>query len=159
MSDRFTPEQRSDIMSRIKGRNTAPERTVRSLLHRMGYRFRLHRKGLPGNPDIVLPKYMVVIFVHGCFWHGHTDCNRAKRPTSNVEFWNNKLQRNVERDRSVRQELEDLGWHVEVIWQCEIRDIPQLESRLRSLFYRISTSTTVQESQRANDVAGAFDQS
>src|SRR5262245_34234702 len=98
MADRFTAEQRSRNMSRVRGRDTQPEIIVRKLLHRLGYRFRLHRKGLPGKPDIVLPKYRTAIFVHGCFWHGHPGCRRSARPTTNVEFWNRKIDGNVERD-------------------------------------------------------------
>src|SRR5688500_15685000 len=106
MADTFTKEQRSKIMSQVKSTNTKPEILVRQLLHRMGYRFRLHRKDLPGKPDIVLPRHHKVIFVHGCFWHGHEGCPRAARPTTNVDFWNTKIDRNVERDVRNRQELE-----------------------------------------------------
>lgn len=103
---------------------------VRSLLHRLGYRFRLHRKDLPGNPDIVLPRHRTVVFVHGCFWHGH-DCPRGKRPASNVAFWNPKLDRNIERDCRVVQLLETDGWRVLIIWECEIADMDCLRARLR----------------------------
>lgn len=131
MADTFTKEQRSKIMSRVKSTNTKPEILVRQLLHRMGYRFRLHRKDLPGKPDIVLPRHHKVIFVHGCFWHGHEGCPRAARPTTNVDFWNTKIDRNVERDVRNRQELEVLGWEPLVIWQCQTRDIKALQIRLR----------------------------
>lgn len=97
--DVFSREKRSQIMSRVSGKNTKPELIVRSLLHNMGYRFRLHRKDLPGKPDITLPKYKKNIFVHGCFWHGHLDCPRAKRPATNKKFWNEKLNKNIERDK------------------------------------------------------------
>ncbi len=93
--DAFSREKRSQIMSRVSGKNTKPELIVRSQLHKLGYRFRLHRKDLPGKPDITLPKHKKVIFVHGCFWHGHTDCRRSKRPTSNEKFWNEKLDKNI----------------------------------------------------------------
>jgi DNA mismatch endonuclease (patch repair protein) len=96
--DVFSREKRSQIMSRVSGKNTKPELIVRSMLHSMGYRFRLHRSDLPGKPDITLPKYKKIIFVHGCFWHGHQDCQRAKRPTTNKKFWNEKLAKNIERD-------------------------------------------------------------
>lgn len=118
-------------MSRVKGRNTAPEKNVRSLLHRMGYRFRIHLKNLPGNPDIVLPRHRKIIFVHGCFWHGHQGCSRAKRPASNVDFWNHKIDKNIERDISVREKLESLGWKVLVVWQCGIRDKEALQIQLK----------------------------
>lgn len=124
--DRLTKEHRSWNMSRIKGANTKPEVRVRSVLHRMGYRFRLHRKDLPGKPDIVLPKYETVIFVHGCFWHRHPDCRFAYTPKSRVAFWKKKFQRNVERHEEVEQELEDLGWRVIVVWECETKDEEQL---------------------------------
>lgn len=113
-------------MSRIKGANTKPEVRVRSALHRMGYRFRLHRKDLPGKPDIVLPKYETVIFVHGCFWHRHPDCRFAYTPRSRVAFWKKKFQRNVERHEEVAQELKELGWRVIVVWECETKDQEQL---------------------------------
>ena len=119
MTDRLTPEHRSWNMSRIRNRDTAPEKIVRSLLHRMGYRFRLHRRDLPGSPDIVLPKYRTVIFVHGCFWHRHKGCKFAYMPKSRPEFWQNKFDTNVERDRRVKRELKKLGWRVIVIWECE----------------------------------------
>jgi DNA mismatch endonuclease, patch repair protein len=120
MADKFTKEKRAHVMSRIGGRNTTPELFVRSLLHRNGYRFRLHRRDLPGKPDVVLPRYRTVVFVHGCFWHGH-DCERGKRPTSNQDFWNDKLQKNLNRDLKNIVALEGLGWTVCVIWQCELK--------------------------------------
>lgn len=108
-------------MSRIPGRNTSPEVLVRSLLHRRGYRFRLHRKDLPGTPDIVLPMYATVIFVNGCFWHRHRGCKFAYSPKSNSEFWKKKFMANVARDRRVRRELQELGWKVLYVWECELR--------------------------------------
>ena len=127
--DVFTKEKRSQIMSEIKGKNTKPEKIVRSLLHQMGYRFRLHRRDLPGNPDIVLPKHKKVIFVHGCFWHGHEDCPRAKRPSTNKKFWNEKLSKNIKRDISNQKELKKLGWLPFVVWQCQIKDIDTLQRK------------------------------
>jgi DNA mismatch endonuclease Vsr len=106
-------------MSRIKNRDTKPERIVRSLLHRMGYRFRLHRKDLPGNPDIVLPKYQTVIFVHGCFWHRHDGCRFAYTPKSKQQFWKRKFADNINRDKVCQSLLRTLGWNVIVIWECE----------------------------------------
>lgn len=128
--DVFSREKRSRIMSRVSGKNTKPELLVRSLLHKMGFRFRLHRKDLPGKPDIVLPKFKKVIFIHGCFWHGHIDCRRSKRPTTNEEFWKEKLDRNKERDKNSLKNLSDLGWGVLVIWVCEINDTQQLKYKL-----------------------------
>lgn len=130
MADKFTPEERSRIMARVKGRDTKPERVVRSLLHSLGYRFRLHRKDLPGKPDIVLPKHKKVVYVHGCFWHGHPSCPRAARPTSNIEFWNKKLDGNIARDTVAQQALLKLGWQYLVVWQCEIRDLNSLTLKL-----------------------------
>jgi len=117
-------------MSRIRGADTKPEVRVRSLLHRLGYRFRLHRKDLPGKPDIVLPKYGTVIFVHGCFWHRHPGCPYAYTPKSRVDFWKKKFRRNVERHQEVENELHELGWHVGVIWECETGDEETLHNRL-----------------------------
>ena len=119
-------------MSRVKGRDTRPEKVVRSLLHRMGYRFRLHRKDLPGKPDVVLPKHGKVVFVHGCFWHGHEGCRRAARPKTNAEFWDRKIDSNIERDARTRGELESMGWDVLTVWQCEMRDEAALKDRLRT---------------------------
>nr|DAV96949.1 MAG TPA: DNA G:T-mismatch repair endonuclease [Caudoviricetes sp.] len=128
--DVFTPEKRSLIMARIKGKNTRPEKRVRSLLHAMGYRFRLHRKDLPGTPDIVLPKYGAVVFVHGCFWHQHPGCKRASIPTSNEEFWQKKLAANKRRDALVEKELNDRGWKVIIIWECELKNLDSLCERI-----------------------------
>ena len=116
-------------MSKVRNRNTAPEMTVRRILHRMGYRFRLHSNKLAGHPDIILPRHHKVIFVHGCFWHGH-DCPRGKRPTSNVEFWNRKLDHNIERDRLVFSALIEAGWQVLVVWQCQTKNALRLEQIL-----------------------------
>ena len=107
-------------MSRIRGKNTKPELVVRSLLHRMGYRFRLHGKKLAGRPDIVLPKYRTVVFVHGCFWHRHRGCKNCTTPTNNRSFWVAKLEGNAARDRLNRRALVRLGWRVVLIWECEV---------------------------------------
>lgn len=120
MADIFSPAKRSEVMSRIRGRDTVPELVVRSYLHRRGLRFRLHRRDLPGRPDIVLPAYRVAILVHGCFWHGHAGCKRASLPKTRVSFWAEKIAANRERDaRSIRA-LEALGWRPLVVWECEI---------------------------------------
>lgn len=126
MTDVFSKSKRSEVMSRIKGQNSKPELVVRSLLHRLGYRFRLHRTALPGKPDIVLPRFKTVIFVHGCFWHRHKDCRFAYTPKSRTDFWLKKLESNVLRDIQVKSDLETLGWRVITIWECELRDMDQL---------------------------------
>ncbi len=130
--DRLTPAQRSRNMARIKGRNTAPELEVRRLLHRLGYRFRLHCEYLPGRPDVVLPRFQTAFLIHGCFWHRHAGCRFAYMPKSNVEFWDIKFDRNVARDREVQGALEAAEWKVHVIWECETRDSNWLECRLKT---------------------------
>lgn len=135
MVDVFSKEKRSLIMSRIKGGDTRPEILVRSMVFRMGFRFRLHRRDLPGAPDIVLPRHRKIIFVHGCFWHGHKDCPRSKRPTSNVAFWNRKLDKTIERDSRFRQELLRMGWEVLVVWECETKKTEQLKGKLERYLY------------------------
>lgn len=131
MTDRLSKEQRSWVMSRVKGRNTKPEVVVRSTAHRMGYRFRLHRRDLPGSPDIVFPSRRKVIFVHGCFWHGHKGCRRSHRPTTHKAFWNLKLDGNAERDRRCKRELQRKGWTVLVVWECQTRKPEGLRAVLR----------------------------
>ena len=121
MADVHTSEQRSYNMSQIKGRNTKPEKTLRSLLHRNGFRFRIHYSKLPGRPDIVLPKYRSVIFVHGCFWHRHPGCKYAYTPKSRTDFWNEKLNGNVERDRKNIYLLKKAGWYPIIVWECELK--------------------------------------
>lgn len=135
MADRLSEAQRSAVMSRVRNRDTAPEMAVRSLLHRMGYRFRLHRRDLPGTPDIVLPRHRKAIFVNGCFWHGH-DCPRGRRPSSRTRFWNEKLDRNMARDRESHDGLVNLGWQVMVVWECELKDLTVLEGRLHDFMER-----------------------
>jgi len=115
-------EQRSRNMSAIKSKNTKPEITVRKLLHSMGYRFRLHKKDLPGSPDIVLPKYKTVIFVHGCFWHRHQNCKYASTPKTRQEFWGAKFRENINRDKLNQENLSSKGWKIIVVWECEIND-------------------------------------
>ena len=121
MADTFTAAQRSRIMAKVKGKDTKPEKVVRSLLHRLGFRFRLHRKDLPGSPDIVLTRHRKIIFVHGCFWHQHPNCPHAARPSSNTDYWKKKLDRNIARDVETLIKIEDLGWRVLVIWECQTR--------------------------------------
>lgn len=129
MTDRISPESRSRIMSRIRGKNTKPEIVVRRLIHAMGYRYRLHRKNLPGTPDLTFPVRRKVIFVHGCFWRQH-NCPRGIRPVSNTEFWNRKLDRNVRRDRKNLTMLRRNGWSVLVLWECEMREPEALTNRI-----------------------------
>ena len=118
-------------MMNVRTFSTPIEESVRSILHRMGYRFSLKRKGLPGKPDILLPKYHTAVFVHGCFWHGHTECRKGTtRPKRNSEFWSNKLEYNIQKDERVENELQALGWKVMVIWECELVNRPKLESRI-----------------------------
>ncbi len=122
--DIWSPEKRSAVMGRIRGRDTKPELIVRSLLHRAGLRFSLRRKDLPGKPDIVLPKYKVVIFVHGCFWHRHKGCKVATMPKSREDFWQAKFDANVTRDKRNLRDLKKAGWQVIVLWECEIMRDP-----------------------------------
>lgn len=131
--DKISPAIRSRIMSSIRSRDTAPEIKVRKALHALGFRFRLHRKDLPGNPDIVLFKYHTCIFVHGCFWHRHPGCHRSSMPQTNAEFWQMKFDKNVARDKSVATQLEQLGWKVMVIWECETHNQYLLQAKLLNL--------------------------
>lgn len=121
MADIVDKKTRSRMMSGIRSKNTKPELTVRSFLHRAGLRFRLHAK-LPGKPDIVLPKYRTVVFVHGCFWHRHKDCRFASTPSSNTEFWQKKFESNVQSDERAKKALRKLGWQVRVIWSCQLQE-------------------------------------
>lgn len=127
--DTRSPEQRRRIMQAVKSRDTAPEMKVRRLLHALGFRFRLHRRDLPGTPDIVLPRWRKAIFVHGCFWHAH-GCAKGLPPKSRSDYWLPKLEQNVVRDRTKREQLESRGWQVLVVWQCETNDIDALADRL-----------------------------
>ncbi|MDZ7697511.1 MAG: very short patch repair endonuclease [Deltaproteobacteria bacterium] len=122
MVDRISKEHRSWNMSRIPGKDTKPEKIVRSVLHKAGYRFRLNFDRVPGKPDIVLPKHKLAIFVHGCFWHRHPNCKYAYTPKSRISFWQSKFAKNIERDRIVKSELESLGWNVLIIWECQTKD-------------------------------------
>jgi DNA mismatch endonuclease, patch repair protein len=128
--DRLSRGHRSWNMSRIKSRDTSPELKVRSVLHSSGYRFRLHRKDLPGKPDIVLPRYRTVIFVHGCFWHRHLDCKYAYTPKSNIEFWEKKFTANIQRDLRSKKLLQEQGWTVIVVWECQVNNQEILGSYL-----------------------------
>jgi DNA mismatch endonuclease (patch repair protein) len=122
-------------MRAVRGKNTAPERLIRSTLHRLGYRYRLHRKDLPGTPDIVFPARRSVMFVHGCFWHGHK-CPRGSLPTSNVDFWRPKIAKNRDRDGRAQMQLRKAGWRVLTVWECETKDKGRLMERLRRFLER-----------------------
>ncbi|WP_416224149.1 very short patch repair endonuclease [Thiohalophilus sp.] len=130
MVDTRSKEQRSRIMSSVHDKNTRPEMYVRSMLHRMGYRFRLHRKGLPGRPDIVFPSRHKVIFVNGCFWHSH-NCKYDKPPKSKLDYWLPKLEATKKRDKKNVDALKKLGWEVLTVWQCELRNPSFLQQRLK----------------------------
>ena len=129
MTDNRTRQSRSALMSRIRGKDTAPELVVRRLLHGMGYRYRLHRRDLPGKPDIVFPTRRTVIFVHGCFWHAH-GCKKGQPPKTRLDFWTPKLQRNTARDRANESTLIEAGWTVLTVWQCDTQDLTALASKL-----------------------------
>ena len=131
MTDNRTAESRSALMARVRGRDTAPEIVVRKILHGLGYRFRLHRRDLPGTPDIVLPSRRRIIFVHGCFWHAH-GCSIGKPPKSHIAYWKRKFRQNRRRDMRNYRLLRKAGWGVLTIWQCEIKDVNQLSARLSS---------------------------
>lgn len=128
--DRLSKQRRSEIMSNIRSANTTPERAIRSLLHKLGYRYRLHSKKLSGRPDLVFPGRKKVIFVHGCFWHGHEGCLKGKLPKSNLDYWQPKLEGNKRRDLENRRKLESEGWGVLVLWQCELKNVEKLKSRV-----------------------------
>lgn len=129
-TDVFTAEQRSAVMRRVKGRDTSPELALRKLLTRLGYRYRLHHKDLPGKPDLALPGRKAAVFVHGCFWHGH-DCKRgARQPKANADYWTAKIARNRARDARVQAELTAMGWRPLVVWECELKDAEALAARL-----------------------------
>jgi DNA mismatch endonuclease (patch repair protein) len=144
MRDRLSKERRSWNMSRIRGKNTLPEMRVRSLLHRMGYRFRLHRTDLPGKPDVVFVSQRVALFVHGCFWHRHPGCKNCTSPTNNRTFWRQKLEGNAARDKRNRNALRKLGWISVVIWECETENPRRLDNLLIRLARKLDSQ--IQES-------------
>lgn len=131
--DTVPPAVRSRMMSGIRDRNTKPEMVVRRMVHRLGLRFRLHRRELPGTPDLVLPRHKTVILVHGCFWHRH-GCPLSATPKTREQFWNEKFGKNVERDQRIRLQLQELGWRVIEVWECESREPQSLEKRLKRSF-------------------------
>jgi len=131
--DSFTPEKRSEIMSKIRSKDTGPEFIVRKLLHKLGYRFRIHSKNLPGKPDIVLKKHNTVIFVNGCFWHHHEGCKRSNWPKSNKDYWIPKIKRTIQRDSESLKKLVNLGWNVIVIWECETKKTEKLFESIKKV--------------------------
>lgn len=139
MADVMTPEQRSSCMAAIRGKDTKPEMIVRKYLFSRGLRFRVQVRKLPGTPDIVLPKYKTAMFVNGCFWHGHEGCKYFRLPKSNAEFWKEKIERNIERDRESMQALLDLGWKVIRVWECELRNKANREEALNKIYTRITS--------------------
>ena len=139
MSNIFSKSKRSDIMSEISSKETIPEILVRKFLFSKGFRFRKNVKSLPGKPDIVLPKYKTVVFVHGCFWHGHT-CNRGTLPETNHEFWQEKIGKNIERDARNASELKESNWNVIIVWQCEIKNKNERNIRLNKLIEEIKAN-------------------
>jgi DNA mismatch endonuclease, patch repair protein len=143
--DRITKEQRSKNMSRVRSRDTGPELRLRSALHRMGLRYTLQRKDLPGKPDIVMQSRHTVIFVHGCFWHQHKGCAKAALPKTRETFWRTKLQGNVERDRKVSEQLKQLGWKVIVVWECQMAH--GMDQVVRSVMRCIGQKPALRESE------------
>lgn len=138
--DIFSKSKRSDIMSKVSSKDTKPEILVRKYLFARGFRYRKNVKDLPGKPDVVLPKYKTIIFVHGCFWHGHEDCEAAKLPTSNIEYWTKKVTSNITRDSQNIQSLKEAGWNVVIIWECELKPKTK-EKRLEQLIDKIKATT------------------
>lgn len=131
--DILSAKSRSKIMASIRSKDTKPELAVRSALHRMGFRFRLHSSEMPGRPDIVLPKYRAVVWVHGCFWHGHCRCRAGQRPKSNIDYWHPKIARTIQRDKLNKKRMRRLGWWNFVIWECETLTPRRFEQKLDSL--------------------------
>jgi len=155
MTDIWSKEKRSEVMGRIRGGDTKPERIVRSLLHAMGYRFTVkgpRNRGLPGKPDIVLPRYQTVVFVHGCFWHRHRGCRYAYTPKSRVEWWEEKFASNVARDKKAATGLRKLGWKIVTIWECELKT----EAKQRQVERRLKAALPVTGSARVAEKPGTY---
>jgi DNA mismatch endonuclease (patch repair protein) len=136
MADTLEPSRRSSLMSRVTGKDTKPEMVVRRIAHALGLRFRLHKRDLPGRPDLVFPKHRLAVFVHGCFWHRHEGCRLASTPKTRAEFWQAKFDTNVARDVSAVEQLAASGWKVLVLWECETRDAVRTEAALRQAIHR-----------------------
>lgn len=139
---------RSALMARVRQKDTLPEMKVRKILHGLGYRYRLHRRDLPGTPDIVFPARRKAIFVHGCFWHRHADCSKATSPKTRADFWTGKFAKNVERDKRKENDLIELGWEVETVWECETKDMESLATRLAFWLDSPSSNSTVDGANR-----------
>ena len=131
MPDKFSNDVRSRVMSRIRSRDTKPEKLVRSMIYSLGYRFRLHDKKLPGKPDLVLKKHQTAVFVNGCFWHQHPGCKKAVSPKSNKTYWDPKLAKNVERDKKNIEAIENEGWRCLILWECETNDLEALRNKIK----------------------------
>lgn len=144
--DIVDPETRSRMMSGIRGKDTRPEMMVRKGLHRLGFRFRLHNRNLPGKPDLVLPKRAAVVFVHGCYWHRHQGCRYATTPSTRPEFWQAKFQGNVERDRRNQRELMKAGWRVFIVWECALRSdlVDALERLAKALLDPVTDGAVIE---------------
>lgn len=155
MTDIKTPEQRSRNMAAIRGKDTKPEIIVRKYLFSRGLRFRVQVRKLPGTPDIVLTKYKTVVFVNGCFWHGHEECKYFRLPKSNVEFWREKIERNIERDRESMKALFDLGWKVVRVWECELRNKANREVTLNKIYNSITSADRIGYSFEETEVSMA----
>ena len=138
MTDRISKERRSWNMSRIRSKDTSPEMRVRSMLHRQGYRYRLHDKSLPGRPDVVLKQHRTAIFVHGCYWHRHKGCKYAYNPKSRVKFWKNKFAETVKRDKQHLKQLKENGWEVFIVWECETKDMDKLKQIISKISQEIN---------------------
>jgi DNA mismatch endonuclease (patch repair protein) len=136
MADKLSKEKRGWNMSRIKSKDTKPELLIRKAIYKLGYRYRLHKKGMPGRPDVVINRIKTTVFVNGCFWHRHGDCSEASRPKTNSEFWENKISKNVERDVKNYKILQSAGWKVIVIWECEISN--EIEKNINLLKIKLS---------------------
>ena len=134
MTDSFSKDVRSRMMSKIRSKDTKPEKIVRSLMHSLGLRFRLHDSKLPGSPDLVMKKFRTVVYVHGCFWHSHPGCKYATRPKSNLDYWDGKLKNNVERDKLNQKEITAMGWRSIILWECETKYLEMLQRKLETYF-------------------------
>jgi len=142
LADIFTKQKRSKIMSNISGKETKPEILVRKILFAKGFRYRKNDKRYPGKPDIVLPKYKTVIFINGCFWHGHKNCEKAKLPETNYNFWKNKIEGNIERDKRNYEQLKNLGWNVIVLWQCQLNNKRNIDKTIKDLIQNLRNQRT-----------------
>lgn len=142
MADIFSKKKRSQIMASISSKETKPEISVSSFLFKQGLRFRKNVKSLPGKPDIVLPKYHVAVLIHGCFWHGHSNCKKASKPTSNIKFWETKIKNNIQRDKKVKRELNELKWRVITVWECKLKNKKTFDKTMKTLVEKLKKQRT-----------------